>query len=423
MKYLFLSLCLLLSWTLFAQRSQDTVQQSHFLSAEVLLGQLSNPNANFPNTQLQTSYFLQLGSYQTSNTQEWAERLGYPKTGWSLGFSDYGNPESVGQAYSLMPFAEFDALGNKRFRLLFGLGASYHNVQYDIKSNPNNKGISTQFAWAFRGALLYEVLKLKQSSLKLGLNYLHHSNGHVKLPNQGFNSFLIGLSYEMGYAWKENTTAIPPTIPRTTSRTYNYFAARLGVGQNVLSQIVNDKKEIFSAAFTYGKVINTTYKFGGGVYYRFYEHYHSYIKNQEELITERFPHFYDNPFGYATNFGIFGTGELLLNHVGIEFQLGLNIYKPFYQVDWILNKGYTYTAYDAGEEPYIVANHGELDWYYEIKRTVSSRLGLKYYLIGTRHTPKHNFYLGAHINANLGQADFNELSFGYLYSFNFKSKG
>lgn len=34
--------------------------------------------------------------------------------------------------------------------------------------------------------------------------------------------------------------------------------------------------------------------------------------------------------------------------------------------------------------------------------------------------PENNFYIGAHINSNLGQADFSEISLGYIYNLNFR---
>ena len=49
-------------------------------------------------------------------------------------------------------------------------------------------------------------------------------------------------------------------------------------------------------------------------------------------------------------------------------------------------------------------------------------MGLKYYLWSTTNSPKDNMYIGAHINANLGQADFTELSIGYTYRFSYKEK-
>ena len=178
----------------------------------------------------------------------------------------------------------------------------------------------------------------------------------------------------------------------------------------------NTKKEVYTISASAGKIVNNTFKFGGGFYYRFYEHYYDYINNNETLVEEQFPHFTENPFGYATAFGLFATSELLMDHVGFEFDLGLNIYKPFYKIDWQLNQGYSYEN-GNGDTVEVL---GELNWYYEIKRTVSAKLGLKYYLWSTNKAPKHNVFVGAHLNANLGQADFTELSFGYVYRFNFK---
>jgi hypothetical protein len=387
-----------------------------------MMGQLAEPNTDFPDVGLQKTVYLTFGKNQNNNQQEWAYRLNYPKTGFSLGVSDYGNREQVGKSYSLLPNAEFGLFGSKKLNALFGLGASYHDVQYNIKENPNNKAVSTKFSWAFRGSMIYDLWSFEKSKLRFSLNYLHHSNGHVRLPNQGMNSFLLGVSYETGIFRNTESERLNLNIQEFSRSTYNFLDLRLGLGQNVLSQVFNEQKAVYTAAFSYGKVINNTYKISIGAYYRFYEHYYDYIKNEEELVTERFPQFLENPYGYATNIGFFGAGELLLNRIGIEFQLGLNIYKPFYQVDWILNQGYVFIAYDPDDDPYIAVVYGELDWYYKIKRSVSSRLGLKYYLFGTDKKPVHNFYLGAHINANLGQADFNELSFGYVYSFNFKGK-
>lgn len=425
MRILLIYICIVFCGSVASQTQVDTIQfikYSHFISPEILIGTLSEPNTDFPEVGIQKSFYLSFGAFHNSNNQEWAYRLNHPKTGLSFGFSDYGNAEKVGRSYSILPFTDFGLFESNRLRLMFGLGMSYHNVQYNIKTNPTNKGISTEFAWAFRGALLYELWRMESSTLKLGINYLHHSNGHVKLPNQGFNSFLIGLAYEMNYNQNYGVIRKIESFAPHKRSTYNFLDVRFGLGQNVLSQIFNDKKAVYTTAFSYGKVINNTYKLSVGAHYRFYEHYYDYIKNEEDLVLERYPQFSENPFGYASNIGIHGSGELLLNHFGAEFQLGLNIYKPAYQVDWILNQGYVFIAYDADNEPYVSVVYGELDWYYEIKRTVSSRLGLKYYLFGTDKQPVHNFYVGAHINANLGQADFNELSFGYVYSFNFKGK-
>ncbi|WP_246296922.1 hypothetical protein [Winogradskyella vidalii] len=183
------------------------------------------------------------------------------------------------------------------------------------------------------------------------------------------------------------------------------------MGQNVLSQKFNSKKDVYTVSASSGKIINNTFKIGGGFYYRFYEHYYDYIKNNETLVAEQYPHYTENPYGYATNFGLFATSELLIDHFGFALDFGLNIYKPFYKVDWQINQGYTYQ--NLNNQTFEVL--GELNWYYEIKRTISTRMGIKYYLWTTNRAPQHNIFIGAHINANLGQADFTELSLGYVH--------
>ncbi|MEX2349761.1 MAG: acyloxyacyl hydrolase [Flavobacteriaceae bacterium] len=420
MKIKFSFLIIVIAFKVFGQERPHTLKYSYFMAPEVLFGILSEPNTDFPEVGFQKTVYLTFGKYQDNNQQEWASRLNYPKTGFSLGFSDYGNSEQVGKSYSLLPYAEFRLFDSQKLNALFGLGASYHDVQYDIRENPNNKAVSTKFSWAFRGSLTYDWWYFEKSMLRLSLNYLHHSNGHVRLPNQGMNSFLLGVSYETGVFRSMDSGKQDKVIPEFSRSTYNFLDLRFGLGQNVLSEIYNDKKEVYAIALSYGKVINKTYSFGGGIYYRFYEHYYQYIKNDEMLVKEDYPELRDHPVLNASAFGIFGTGELLLNHIGIEFQLGINIYKPAYKIDWRLNQGYVFIAYDDEDEPYIAVKLGELDSYYKIKKTISSRLGLKYYIIPTDETPVHNFYIGAHLNANLGQADFGELSIGYTYNFNLK---
>ena len=367
---------------------------------------------------MQTGLFVGIGKYNYTNDKEWAVRLNYPKTGLLLGYTDFGNRDKVGQALSLLSFMEFSVLKKyvKNLSLHVGIGTSYTNTQFDVETNPFNRAITTDLNWTFRSFLYLDLFGSHNNPWRLGLGYAHHSNGHTRLPNQGLNSLLVSANTTFDFRKNLSHSIDKPNLPSTSQ---TYISARFGIGQNVLSEKFNTKKEVYSVAFSVGKIINKTFKLGGGFYYRYYEHYYDYIKNNEALVEEQFPIFRDNPFGYATNFGLFGSAELLVGHFGIEFDLGLNIYKPFYKIDWQLNEGYSFVN-SNGDTVEVL---GELDWYYEIKRTVSSRLGLKYYFITNNKSPKHNYYIAAHINGNLGQADFTELSFGYVYRFKLKQKG
>jgi len=412
MKHIVLAICFLATTAVFGQGEENKVNTSFYFNPEFVLGITAEANSDFPDRGLQSGLFLNFGWHNQSNENEWAKQLNYPKTGITFGITDYGNTKKLGQAFSVLPFAEFKLF--KRWSLHSGIGVSYMNTIYNEISNPFNQAITTKLNWSFRIFIYYDIFKNDKLDWKFGLGYNHSSNGHTRLPNQGFNSFLASISANI--TSKNGNTQESLNETKTPRTKQWYFSSRFDIGQNVLSEVFNNKKAVYSVAFSGGKIINKTFKFGAGFYYRFYEHYYDYIKSEEELITTEYPELADNPFVNASNFGVFVTSELLLSHIGFEFDIGFNIHKPFYKVDWKLNQGY---SYQSGDETVVVL--GELTDYYKIKKTASARLGLKYYLITNNRSPKHNAFVGAHINANLGQADFTALTIGYVYRFNLKN--
>ncbi len=424
--FLFIITC-----SIYAQQKDSIPNFSHFTTAELLLGKTQAANSGFPDTGLQKSFVLNFGKYNNQNLDEWAYRLRHPRTGVSFAITDFGNHEFIGFSASVLPFMEFDFLrkNHKDLKMHVGVGASYFTNKYDsvpfsLNNIPENtnRAISTKVTWAFRLFLYYELIKNKEANWRLGAGYFHQSNGHTKLPNQGLNSFLFSISRQSNYNFKKRTPANSTNSKLTYKKnSQNYFTFRTGAGLNVLSEVFNDRKGVYTVAASYGKIINKTFKIGLGFYYRYYEHYNNYIKNDEELVLEQYSHFQDNPFKYSTNYGVYITSELLLGHIGFEVNLGYNIYKPFYEVEWQINQGFywDFETPEGTETKYIL---GELDGYYNLKKTISARLGLKYYLISNQKSPKSNIFIACHINANLGQADFTELSLGYVHRFKFKEK-
>lgn len=407
-----------------AQDVTDNTDTSFFYTPELLFGKTLPANEFFPETSLQKSFFVNFGKYNYSPEKEWAKRLGFPKTGISIGIIDFGNSELVGRAYSFMPFMEFGMFKKKtnRWNILVGAGGSYMDTQYDLFTNITNEGITTKINWSFRTFVYYDFYKTERISWRFGLGLLHHSNGHTRLPNQGLNSILASASATIDSKNRipVKTKGLDIYLPNRSMQTY--FAIRTGIGQNVLSEQFNKKKEVYSFAISAGKIIGKTFKLGIGFYYRFYENYYDHIKNEGPLINELYPYFKDDPNNYATNYGVFLSTELLLNHFGFEFELGFNFHKPFYKLDWQLNEGESFILFLENNEVEYILRPGELTSKYKIKKLVSTRIGLKYYIFSTNDAPKNNFYFAAHINANLGQADFTEFSVGYVYQINFKNK-
>lgn len=405
-------------FTISYSQNQSTIKNNNysFVALEYGIGKTATANVNFPKLNPQQSILFSIGTTNNKNHLEWAKQLNFPKTGLTLSYVDLGNSEHLGKAITLVPFVDFTILKKwtNRLNLKVGLGASYFNVMYDSIENPNNQAISTHFTWAFRSNLYYRLLENEDYNLKLGLGYFHNSNGHVRLPNQGLNTFLVSVYSELKFNKElENDLKSDSSSVASNRTSQRYYAARVGIGKKVLSKYSTDRKEVYAFAASTGKIINKTFKYGYGFYYRFYEDYYDYIQDDELLVHELYPEFKEHPVKYASNIGIFANGELLLSHVGIEFELGINLYKPAYKIDWQIN-----------EEHYVDNQYqlGELNWYYKIKKTISSRLGAKLYAINTNNAPRHNVFLGAFINANFGQADFTELTLGYVYCLPIKNR-
>lgn len=401
----------------FSQTTKVNTNSHLFFTPEILIGKTMEANTHFPETQVQYNLFFSIGRYNFDPRKEWAARLNFPKTGVSFGYTDFGNTDKIGRGYSILPFMEFSILKRQieGLNLQIGFGSSYLDTQYHPETNKYNRAITTKINWSCRSFVYYDIFKKNTVDWRIGIGYLHHSNGHTRLPNQGLNTFAASISAQFDAKPKPFTEFQKPSF---TSKSQTYLSYRLGLGQNVLSEEFNSKKEVFTFSVSAGKIINNTFKFGGGFYYRFYEHYYDYIKNNETLVEEQYPNFRDNPLRYATAFGVFVSSELLMDHIGFEFDLGFNIHKPFYKIDWKLNQGYIYES-NNGKAVEVL---GELTSYYKIKRSISARMGLKYYLWTTNKAPKHNVFVGAHINSNLGQADFSELSLGYVYRINLNKK-
>jgi hypothetical protein len=419
MKQLLAILFLVFPALLYSQQPLAKKESKFVLTPEIMAGQLADANENFPDHNTPFQLLLNFGWDHRYNAQEWAQRLKGPTTGLSLGISDFGNKESLGNAITLMPFIEFNALRMKRLKIKFGMGGSYFTEKYDPITNPNNQGITTDLVWSFQSFFHYQVLNGEKLDWRLGVGYFHHSNGHTRLLNQGLNLFMFSLSADIKTLDREFDDKAPLIVQYDTSKS-NYISFNAGYGINVLSTAFNDKKPVYTVSGEVGKLWNKTYKVGIGFYYRLYQHYYDYIENNEFLVRsgEEFDYFKEDPWRYATNFGIHTSAEVLLNHIGIHIEIGLNLHKPGYQIDWRINEGWDNVPREI--PPWYQL--GEFDSKYKLKKTLATRMGMRYYLINTSKSPTNNLFIGFHINSNGGQADFTDVRIGYQYTLKRKKR-
>ncbi len=379
------------------------------LNVEYTIGKTSPANYYFPDLRPNQTISLAVGKQHLTN-ESWVSKLSNPETGLLFEYSNYGNQESIGSSFSILPYLEIPVLKRKtnRLHLHSALGISYFNKNYDNGNNWKNKAISTNFTWSYRLFLYYKLYRNAKLEPRLSLGYTHHSNGHTKLPNHGLNTFLIGVNIK--YNPQNKAIDYSTSLDTLKAKKLRFYSLSTGIGLQAISENQNAPKPVYAASFSYGKIYDNTYKLGLGLYYRFYQNYYNYIKDEGYLINEDYPELKENSVYNSSTFGVFINGEILMNHFAILGQLGVNIVKPFYKVDYRLNN----TTYNTETHKNEI---GELDTYYKFKRWISAKLGLKYYLLNTNTSPKHNFFVATNICSNLGQADYSELLFGYVYTF------
>ncbi len=357
---------------------------------ELFIGKTFQPNSWFP--KLNTHYMLGLSLEKRSSVyiEKWQNTINLSATGISALYSSIGNQEVVGNAISILPFVAINLNKRETFLAKFGLGASYFTNKYHPVNNPLNTAVSTNITWAFLTSIYYNIHLNNNQSLKVGVGYFHHSNGHTQLPNSGLNTALVSIS--TSFELRKKFVNIPTNIDLTNNlkKFTKFYEIRYGQGIQKFIDHESRVKAINSLEFKGGVFYKDILKFSTGFTYSFYHHYYDFIKdnNVESYI--------ENPILNASNVYIAIGVEALFGNIGIDWEGGLNVYKPFYKEHYKLQ----------GEE---------LNHIYKLKNLFLGKLGLKLYAINTLKRPKNNLYLGTHIKSNLSQADYTGLSIGFVH--------
>lgn len=387
-----------------------SAQKKHVF-AEYSIGETSSADNTFISLKASQTFCIGFGM-QHNDSLNWVKQLRNPYTGLILQVANHGNVEKIGHTISLLPYIEKPILlKNEKLKLLTAIGIAYHTKKHTIE-NWQNKAISTDFTYAFRLGVYYDIFQKNNFQSRLNINYLHYSNGHIQWPNNGINTLALGLniSYD-GFNKTENPIEKVLSKKDIKKSKQTFFSVQTGIGEHALYRFYNYRRSVHSLDFMYGKIYNKTHKIGLGLYMRHYTNNYKYIKEGNNLVSQEYASLQKNPFLNASSLGIALNYEFLMQHISMETELGLTLYRPFFPTEFRLDV--TLINKQTG----LYENGKAEGTTYTLKRFVSGKLGLKYYLFNTYKAPKNNLYVGGHIVSRLGQADYSELTLGYIHSF------
>jgi hypothetical protein len=118
--------------------------------------------------------------------------------GLQFSYFNFQNPDVLGSAFVLTPFAEPVVFNRNKFLLTLrtGLGISWVTEIYDEETNPTNMFFCTHIAFSPYMALRMRYRLSSEWFLTLSGFYNHISNGGMKQPNYGMNFPTVALGAE-----------------------------------------------------------------------------------------------------------------------------------------------------------------------------------------------------------------------------------
>jgi hypothetical protein len=139
-------------------------------------------------------------SRPTHGESYWNQLFKFPEPGVSFCIFDLGNPQNLGNLYSICPYMDFPLNGGIRTRICLraGGGLSYLTKPFDPVTNYKDIAIGSHVNGFMNFRLTVKQEVSSRLRLDFGVGMSHCSNGATKMPNLGLNMPTIDLG--IGYS-------------------------------------------------------------------------------------------------------------------------------------------------------------------------------------------------------------------------------
>ncbi len=214
-----------------------TLTRSQFYNKPFIIGSEIHSGFNIPVYQA-LGYLVQDDifaadlsvSFQSTGKDHWEKLYNYPRSG--LGFSAWtlGNNEILGNAFAAYSFINVPLkTGSGKFSLNMqtSAGAAYLPYKFDIRENPLNRAIGSNYNIYIRLAIegRLKILPLCELVTEAGLT--HFSNGKTRSPNYGINAATMSLGVNCLFN-QESFARTDPEIPEVSKKYIHSFFVTAG---------------------------------------------------------------------------------------------------------------------------------------------------------------------------------------------------
>ncbi|WP_144280841.1 acyloxyacyl hydrolase [Chryseobacterium echinoideorum] len=206
MKYIYLYIAVFIS-SMACMKAQDSIQKSNlqatlslqygkFLGTNDYLKELKHRNFVGASAEI---------TVQTDGSKEWHRRFGRPYYGGGIVAYDFLKNSAMGE-----PFAVYGSFGGRiketpthSLNYNTRAGFAFNWTPFDLEKGYLNQTFGSSASIYINFGANYKYYLTKNIDLGLGLNFNHFSNGALKHPNKGLNTFTSNLSLTYRFAERE----------------------------------------------------------------------------------------------------------------------------------------------------------------------------------------------------------------------------
>lgn len=261
---------------------------------------------------------------KTHGNEEWHSAYNYPDYGVYFLYQDF-NSQLLGHNFSAGALYNFYFL-NRNVQLKLSQGIAYTSNPYDKVNNNKNKAFGTPIMANTNIGLSYTKEHLFSNfGITAGIVFSHYSNGRVKAPNSGINTYLLNLG--LNYNFDKKVENVKDTVHEKIA--YNkepiHFNAVFRTGINESPIIRSGQKPFYHIGFYADKRLNRKSAIQLGTELFITTTFKEFIKFNSIAYPEK----NIDPNTDYKRVGIFVGHELFVNRISLEAQVGYYVYQPY----------------------------------------------------------------------------------------------
>jgi hypothetical protein len=262
-------------------------------------------------------------SKKTYGSQEWERAYNYPDFGYYFLYQDFKN-QYLGHNFAVGAQYNFYFL-KRHLSLKVAEGFAMTTNPHNNETNNKNIAFGSKFMLNTVFGLQYKKENIiDKFGLQAGLFFTHFSNGKIKAPNSGINTYNISLginyNFEKPLAYIKDTTTLKSSFKEPIK--YN-FVFRTGVNE---SPVINSGQyPFYHIGFYADKRLNRKSGIQLGTELFLTQSFKDFIKYYSNAYPQK-------NVSQDTDYkrvGVFIGHELYINKLSIETQLGYYVYQPF----------------------------------------------------------------------------------------------